>query len=215
MPTVEKPHEAAEPEPPHDDEDVQDDLKATPEQRKQIRALTGKLWQQWGQAWAKLSKLSPDKRQTQLADLARDQVKAVLAALTPEQGKRLQQIGLQVQQRGPEGFRDPELIAALQLTPKQQQEIRKLQQEAYQPLFSQPLDSPKAMRERMEKLQLKLQQRIMEVLTAEQRGRWQTLTGEPYTDGFPFPGPGGFAVLFAPPPPGGKGGPGGASQNKN
>ena len=38
--------------------------------------------------------------------------------------------------------------------------------------------------------------------------------GEPYTDGFPFPGPGGFAVLFAP-PPGGKGGPGGASQNKN
>ena len=69
-----------------------------------------------------------------------------------------------------------------------------MQQDAYQQVFVQPPENPKAMRERMEKLQLKLQQRIMEVLTAEQRGRWQALTGEPYTDGFPFPGPGGFAV---------------------
>src|SRR5439155_7871336 len=130
-------------------------LKATADQRKQIKALAGKLWPLWGKAWGEVSKLSPDQRQTQLADLARDHARAVLALLTPEQGKRLQQIGLQVQQRGPEGFRDPELIAALQLTPKQIQEIRKLQQETYQPPpLGQPPENPQRMRERMEKLQL-------------------------------------------------------------
>jgi serine/threonine protein kinase len=185
------------------DRSVQDDLKATASQREQIWALGGKIGPQWGKTLS--TPLSAEQRQTKLAELARDHARAVLAILTPEQGKRLQQIGLQWQQRGPDGFRDPDLIAALGLTAKQVQEIRKLQQEALQPpaFGGTKGKGPPDFWERHDKLQQKI---LQDVFTADQRNRWQAMIGEPFTGPLFGPPPGGFGMGFGP-PPGSKGPP--------
>ncbi len=189
------------------DSRVQGALKATPEQREQLKALGEQMLAQWGKTWGGLSALTPERRQTKLAEMAGEHARAVLAILTTEQAKRLQQIGLQLQQQGPNGFRDPELIAALQLDAKQVQAIRKLQQDAFQPP---PFGGPPDALQRWREAQEKVQKQILQVMTEEQRGRWLALTGEPFYGGPGLigpglSGPGGFGMPpgFGPGPPGG------------
>src|SRR5262249_22484362 len=102
--------------------------------------------------------------------------------LTPAQQVRLRQIGLQAE--GPGAFAEPEVVAALKLTSEQREQIRTIEDEV---LFGwlrgvrpgTSVAGGKAAKER-----------AIAVLTEEQVGRWQEMTGEPLKEAIaPFPPP--------------------------
>jgi serine/threonine protein kinase len=155
---------------------VQDDLKATPEQRQQIEQLGAKMANHWWTIAGELRKLSMQEQQTRKAELARENARAALAVLTEQQQQRLHQIVLQVRLFGPHGSRDVEIVTALQLTVKQQQEIRAVHDEILRSMFGKVPDK-KHHQERMQQLQ----QKVLQVLSPEQVKRWRALTGEAFT----------------------------------
>jgi serine/threonine protein kinase len=150
------------------------DLLTTEDQRHEIRELLAKMAAQWRTTSPELRQLSLEERQTKLAASARDNAKAMEAVLTPAQRERLKQIALQWRQRGPNGFRDPDIVAALKLSSKQQQKIRKIQEEMFQPQWR-PAEAPQRYQDRLQQGR----QKILEALTAEQLERWRQMSGEP------------------------------------
>jgi hypothetical protein len=177
--------------------EVQHELKTKPEQRQKIRQLSDKMTAEWGRVSATLAS---EDRQTKLAELAREQEREVAALLSSEQLKRLQQIGLQMRNQVPFSFRDPEIVAALKLTAKQQQDIRRIQEDAL-PMWGLPPDGPPPRKgEKGDKgpppggpghkkgeTMDRLQQRLLAVLTVEQRAQWREMIGEDFR---PPKGPG-------------------------
>ena len=106
--------------------------------------------------------------------------KSAKALLRPEQTARLKQIGLQ--QRGVEAFADPEVVAALKLSDQQKEAIRALQEETHQAVWAvyrsgtfRPEDWRK-----VETAWRTMKERLLQTLTAEQKTRWQDLTGQPF-----------------------------------
>src|SRR5262249_9849642 len=71
---------------------------------------------------------SPETCRANLNELA-NQERALVRELTPEQVRRLKQIACQ--QAGPGAFGDPEITAALRLTPWQKEQIRTIQAETW------------------------------------------------------------------------------------
>jgi serine/threonine protein kinase len=103
--------------------------------------------------------------------------------LTPEQSKRLSQIALQ--QRGSQAFRDAEVIAALQLTAEQKEQVRSILDRPRRPLIVEvngaqvtPVEAPKPPEPRKKTLDL-----LLGVLTDEQKAKWQELVGKPVEPG--------------------------------
>jgi hypothetical protein len=117
--------------------------------------------------------------------------------LLPQQRQRLQQIVLQMRQKGPDGFRDSEIVQALQLTLKQQKAIRVLQEEVIQSMWG---GSPDPQQHRHERIAL-LHKQTLEVLNPDQLKRWRAMTGEPFAGSiFPMGPPGGIEPPPGPPP---------------
>jgi hypothetical protein len=99
----------------------------------------------------------------------------VAKLLEPEQARRLAQ--LQVQQLGTRAFQDGAVSAALALTPEQRAAVAAIQKEAQ---ATQRL--PCKVGEAVKKAHL---DRILGLLTAEQKSRWRELVGEPFAGGLP------------------------------
>lgn len=100
--------------------DVQDELKLTDEQRMRLRDTLGRrLGQVPGSAG-----LTPEQWSQKLVEEIKAHEAEVTRLLTPDQLKRLAQVGLQ--ERGPLAFQETEVIAALKLSVDQQQKLRKL-----------------------------------------------------------------------------------------
>src|SRR5207244_5904562 len=102
----------------------------------------------------------------------------VKAILTPEQLRRLHQIGLQSDALG--AFREPDVATVLQLTALQRERIRTIEEEAFLGMLrtfwpdlpsgdsgkiSEPKNTPAP-------------ERIVDVLTEEQARKWRKMTGE-------------------------------------
>ncbi|MFO0849171.1 MAG: serine/threonine-protein kinase, partial [Gemmataceae bacterium] len=149
---------------------VEDDLGLTPTQRDRLRDI--------GPDGKDVPGSPTGGRQALVARVKAHE--AILAAtLTPEQFQRLDQIALQVS--GPMAFRQPEVIAALSLTPEQQDRIRKI--DVFMP------KGPKGPRPGPRKFDKgpapntdwqDPTDRILTVLTDEQRQRWRQLTGKKF-----------------------------------
>src|SRR5262249_11045271 len=131
--------------------------------------------------------------------------------LQPRQTRRLEQIAFQIQQQGPTGFRDPRVVAALQLTAQQKEAIRKLQEEAWVGMGpfppepgagAGPRPGPGVSRQRVfgrpEFSGEQLQEKILALLTPHQKSLWKELAGEPFSGWRPPPPPGGFMMPFPP-----------------
>ena len=184
---------------------VQRELKLTNEQRKKVQTLEAKhkrdllhlmpqnplaafndlvgTMQTMRDAPAKIQKLGKE-------------VDAVIdGILTAAQGRRLREISLQL--RDGHALSDPEVTKTLKLTKEQIEKLQEIRQEAMKEMQNIGLQgmgdavrggpNPAAFQkisgqvaEKMKDSWDRLGNRLLEVLTSEQKAEWQKLTGEPF-----------------------------------
>jgi Spy/CpxP family protein refolding chaperone len=135
-------------------EKVQEDLKLTAEQKEKLQGLAR----------------GPEAE------------KQVAEILTPEQTKRLHQIRLQV--AGPAALGDPEVVKALEITEEQQAKLREVQQQARASMMGGPQgggeltpEQRQEMRTKREQARKELQAKLLEVLTPQQREKFEKMLG--------------------------------------
>ncbi len=151
---------------------VQDELKLTDDQVKKVQELAEKQ----RDAFRDFQNLDQDERRKKLQEMAQSNQKAIGAILKEGQLKRLKQITWQ--QQGPGAFRDPEVASALKITDEQKQKMRDIQQSAFGELRDLGRDE-EAQKKRQEILKT-TNDKILGLLTAEQKEKWKELTGEPF-----------------------------------
>jgi hypothetical protein len=174
---------------------VQQDLKLSPEQAKEMKPLLAKYSAaQRDLRWARDGDRA--KRQAEAAELEAK----LTDQLQPEQKDRLQQ--LIWQQRGTHALRDKEVADLLGLSDEQREKIRALQDEAQKAMLKwvtgrhhgpepgrRPEDYWKDAGRRSEEFWKDVAGKTLLVLTQEQRGKWKAMMGEPFQG----------EVRFAPP----------------
>jgi hypothetical protein len=159
--------------------------------------LMARVGEQWQESFGEAARrLSPAERGRQFLEQARANENEVNSILTREQVGRLRQIGLQSDVAG--ALREPEVAAALKLTPEQRERIRGIEDAAFFELMKPPSrpgpPPPGPPPGEAAEPKQPLNARILAVLTDEQRGRWQEMTGEPFRGPITFPS-------FGPPRP--------------
>jgi serine/threonine protein kinase len=153
--------------------DVQDDLHLIREKRDAL----GRMQQRWWRAFAELGTLEPAKREARRKALVREQETEVAQLLTPAQLQRFKQVGIQL--LGPAAFSDSEVVKTLQLTPEQRQKI--------QPIQNEPEHGPGPTF--WEETRKRKMERILVLLSPQQRQKWQELVGKPFREKSPFDAP--------------------------
>ncbi len=184
---------------------VQRELKLTEEQRKKVRSLEAKHQRDLRRLMPQnpfaafndpagtmqTMRDAPAKMQ----QLGKEADEAIDGVLTATQGRRLQEISLQ--QRGGHALTDPDVAKTLKLTKEQMEKLQEIQQEAMKEMQKIGLNAmgdavrggpnPAAIQktsgqaaEKMKKLWNDLGNRLLEVLTSEQKAEWKKLTGEPF-----------------------------------
>ena len=141
------------------------DLGLTIGQRAKMKALTARVGKEWFDSLGDVGKLAPAERRRRATAQARVNEAAVNAILTPAQQARLRQIGLQAEGVG--AFREPEVVAALSLTPQQRERLRTIEEGALL-AWMRPMAPGKPAGEQ-----------ALEVLSGEQTRQWRLLTGKP------------------------------------
>lgn len=144
-------------------------LKLTETQQEKIRQINIAA-QEKRLAIAKDTKLTPEKRRTALQEIAKGTREKIQAVLTPEQRKQWQQMQLE---RPVAGTAAPmAAVRGLDLTEDQQKKMRAISQE-FQPKFLKIRQStsltPQQKAEQTRNLRRQQQDRIMAILTPEQR----------------------------------------------
>lgn len=159
---------------------VLDDLRVHPEQRKEIEELIRRLSDQRLEPFRDFRRLSAEERRQRFLDLARANDAAVQSVLTRDQIRRLRQIALQRQ--GPLAFREADVIAALRLTLEQRDQIHAIEAETFFVRGDSGRHNPAGPGSRRtsdEQIRAAMD-RILNLLTPEQRRIWRDMTGEPY-----------------------------------
>jgi Spy/CpxP family protein refolding chaperone len=162
---------------------VQDELKLTDEQGKQIREQMRKQRETFGG----LQDLAPEERRQKMEEIARANEKFLAEVLEPGQRKRLRQINLQLQ--GPRAAVNPQVAAGLNLGDEQKKQLRDLQQDAFSEMrkIREESNDPRELRTRMADFTRKMNEQVLKLFTAEQKARWKEMTGEPFKGKLEFP----------------------------
>ncbi len=175
---------------------VQDDLRLSVPQRQEIKAIIDRSNEQWRNLFLEARPAALADRQSAFLDVTRTSDRAMRTTLSAEQLARLDQITLQLQ--GPSAFSRSEIVSRLGLTDSQRQLIRQIELETMMSVWDRP--PPGNHRGGPPKPDWRPSEAVMEkilaVLTPEQRAQWDKLTG-PRFQGHPrppFPG-------FGPPRP--------------
>ena len=160
---------------------IQKDLQLSSEQNKKLKSIIAK--EQKGQQ--ALVQIMPIYRQQKADEMNKATEESLQELLTQEQSNRLTQIALQ--KKGAASLFDSEIVSALKLTSEQQGTLKTIQDEAakemskFQPMFTNPQYYQARMpdiRKRWDKLQKDTQEKLLNVLTTEQRSQWQEIIGE-------------------------------------
>jgi Spy/CpxP family protein refolding chaperone len=154
---------------------VQEELKLTEEQVKKVTELSAKQ----REAFTGFADLSQEERGKKFQELNSQNEKAVAEILKPDQSKRLKEISLQAQ--GPRAFANPEVANALGITDEQKAKLRSIQEENAQEAqkLRQAGASEEAQQKRAE-LTKATNDKMLAVLTPEQKTKWKEMTGEPF-----------------------------------
>jgi len=162
---------------------IQKDLQLSSEQNKKLKSAIAKE-QKNLQA---LVGVMPLYRQQKADEMNQATEASLQELLTQDQSNRLTQIALQ--KKGAIALLDSEIVSALKITTEQQGSLKAIQQESakdmakFQPMFTNPQYYQARMpdiRKRWDKLQKDTQEKLLDVLTVEQRSRWQEMIGEPF-----------------------------------
>jgi hypothetical protein len=180
---------------------VLDDLKLSAQQRPRVSEFCSRVGKEWKESLADVGRLSHAERGRRALQRARSYETEVNQLLTPHQRARLRQIGLQAE--GPGAFGEPEVVAELQLTPEQRDQIRTIQDETLFSWMRGPRSTTSGNDSRPALAKEKsASERIAAVLTDEQLLRWRAMTGEELKvpiPPFPLPAPPAASGLKAPP----------------
>lgn len=163
---------------------VQEELKLADDQVKKVTELAGT---RRGTGRGNQD-LSAEERQKRQEERAKANDKAVAEILTQDRLKRAKQISWQ--QQGAQAFAESEVAAALKLTDEQKGKIKTIQEDARQSggqSFRRGGNQPDA-RSRREALRKETEDKVMSLLSAEQKAKWKELTGEPFKGEITRPG---------------------------
>jgi len=158
-------------------ESVQKELKLTDEQKPKIDDLRQKSREKMQEIFQGDEGERPKKMQ----ELNAETRKALEGILNPEQGKRLLEIVYQ--QRGAMAFSDPDVAKALNLTEEQQGKVKTINDEtqaAMRGLFTPGQAPDEDTRNKMNDLRTKSGEKLLALLTPEQKTKWTQLQGEPF-----------------------------------
>jgi len=156
-------------------ESVRKELKLSEDQTKKVEELSETMREKFRDAFS----LEGEERGKKMQELRAENEKAVAKILKPDQVKRLKQISYQ--QQGGRAFTDPEVAKALQLTDDQKKEIQKINQDTFaqmRELFQPGSPPDEETRKKMTELQTAAADKIVKLLTNEQKTRWKDLQGE-------------------------------------
>jgi serine/threonine protein kinase len=145
---------------------VRSELKLTPEQARRV-----------DRAYPPLGKGPPDKGPPRQFEPSQETKNELILSLTAQQRLRLHQISIQI--RVPMVFNEPEVLEPLNLYPVRQQ-IKTILHEEVWGGFGVPGKSPKSPGPDKD-AKARALERILELLTPEQREAWRTLIGQPFT----------------------------------
>jgi hypothetical protein len=137
-----------------------------------------------------LQGLSQEERRAKMQEMAKENDKAVASILQPDQAKRLHQIYLQ--QLGARAVANPEVAKALNITDDQKKQIQTIEQDAAakrRELFQGGAGADA--RAKMAELTKETNEKVMGLLTADQKTKWKEMTGEPFKGEIRFGAPGG------------------------
>jgi Spy/CpxP family protein refolding chaperone len=168
---------------------VQEELKLTEEQVKQLKEISQKMIKQMEE----LKDLKGPTRFDKMVEKFREADEAVSSVLRPEQRKRLKQLALQMQ--GLRALATPEVAKELSLTDEQKKKIQEaLEGARKQAPDREDFDTPEfraEARQRMAELMKKTREKVLAMLTDEQRVKWKEMLGEPFKGDFGPASPGG------------------------
>ena len=180
--------------------EVLDDLQATPTQRAKIAEMIERLEADRRERPRGPREANPDPHRQRGLAIARENELELAGILNQNQLQRLPQIALQCQ--GPRALREPDVVYTLKLTSEQKQQLRELEREGMLQARADLPPGPQSRNRSNPRMKLVLKQ-MLESLSAEQRLIWEKLTGPPYVGPMFFSGPPG-----SPGPPGSFGPPG-------
>jgi len=150
---------------------VQKDLNLEDAHGKKIHEFAS---QQWKKA-VEIHKLPMNEQDAKYDVLSKENDKFLSDILTPEQKKRLDQIGMQV--AGLLWAGRPDIGSALKLTSDQRKRLQELHKEAHKEAKEILKEGESAKQEDLKKLHETNKRRLLEVLSPEQKETWKTLAG--------------------------------------
>jgi len=192
--------------------DVLNDLELHGPDRRRVTELVQRLDKQHQESFRKYYKLAQEERQKHFVEMALSNEAALAEVLTRVQINRLRQIALQCQ--GPTAFRDPQVVAALKLSPEQRKQIRGLESNLFfeKREFDRPPPPPKGPKKgfddkrfedkRFQEKRDAVMKQINEVLSADQAKQWRQMIGDPFHSKMPIFLPGSpmpMMTAFGPP----------------
>lgn len=147
---------------------VQEELKLSDEQIKKVQGLAEKQ----REMFQNFRDLSQEERREKMQELA----KAVDKILQPQQLKRVKQIALQ--QAGVRAVNDEEVAKSLNVTDEQKEKIRDLQRKSFEEMQGLGRDEEGA--KKRQEIMKATNEKMMAVLTAEQKTKLKEMQGEPF-----------------------------------
>lgn len=165
-------------------QDVQAELKLTDSQKSQIQALLEANRPQGGFGGGRGGGGGGQGFDPEALRAQRERMEAeVQKILTPEQYKRYRELNLQLQ--GPRALGQPEVAKEVGLSEAQQNQIRQLiqaEQETMRSMFQGGGGGGdfQAMREQMQAMRAETDRKILAVLNAEQKAKWESMLGKKF-----------------------------------
>ncbi len=162
-------------------ERVQEELELVDDQVEELNELQQEIMEKVRDMFRDMRDLDQDERADRMKEIGEymeDIQKDVDSILLPHQQQRLRQLFYQTQTRRPGALPvTDELAKELNITEEQMEKMREAAEKANED-----------MRKEMEKLRQKAMEKVLSVLSAEQRAKYKELMGEPFDMGDPRQG---------------------------
>ncbi len=165
---------------------VQEELKLTADQVQKVEAA----FQKQMESFQGLRDLAQEERAKKFQEITKENEKFVVDNLKPEQAKRLHQIGLQ--QQGGRALADEKVAKELSLTDDQKGKIKDILEDTGNQIRELFQGGPsEETRTKMRELNNAATEKVMNLLTADQKSKYKEMTGEPFKGEIRFGPPGG------------------------
>ncbi len=168
--------------------DVQKELKMTDDQIAKVTTISTKQ----REAMRDIRTLEREEQLQKRRQMNQEGEKAATDILNPEQAKRFAQIRLQ--QKQTRAFTDEATAKALNFTDEQTKKVKEIQDEARakrQEIVGNrgANDAGGDSRQKLMDFNKSVDEKMLTVLTTEQKGKWKEMLGEPFKGEIPRPAP--------------------------